>query len=55
MCENSKIRLRRGKNAKYKMLCSLAHSEVTSGFILRFLAGSKKKEMKLLTQVLGFS
>lgn len=39
---------------KDKMLCSPAHSEVTSALILSFLAANKKKETRSLTSIMIF-
>ena len=51
---NTEMCLGRTKNKIYKMLCSPAHSEVTSTLVLKFLATSKKKETRSPTSIMIF-
>lgn len=53
-CMSNKICLGRVENTRHKMLCSPAHSEMTSKFGLRFLAASRKKETRSLTSITIF-
>lgn len=45
----------RGKDKKYKMLCSPAHSEEASTLVLKFLAAGKKKETRSPTSTMIFT